>query len=70
MKKFILKIQKKECTDTCPLPLEVIPQTEKTIKRINYNKKTKCAEILYDDKKTSEEDIKKMLRKRGYIIEK
>jgi len=41
MKLIKLRVKKKKCKDTCPIPLELIPNVEKGIKKINYNKKQK-----------------------------
>lgn len=70
MKTIFLMIKEKECTDTiCPLPLELIPNVEKAIKKITYDKKTEKAEIVYDESKISEEGIVNKLNKIGHKVQ-
>lgn len=68
MKKITLKIKEKECKDTCPIPLQLIPNVEEGIEKIDYDKKTEKAEITYDEKKLSEQKIIQKLKKIGYEV--
>ena len=68
MKKVILKVKKEECKDTCPIPLNLIPNIEKDIKKIKYDEKTEVCEVFYDDKVMSEKQIISKLRKIGYEV--
>jgi len=63
-----LRINKKECKDKCPIPLELIPNVEKGFKRIQYDKKTKITPVTYDEGLLSEEDVMNKLRKIGYMV--
>ncbi len=70
MKTIFLTIKEKECTGTiCPLPLDLIPNVEKAIKKITYDKKTEKAEIVYNESKISEEDIINKLNKMGHMVQ-
>ena len=66
MKTLNLKIDKEKCKDTCPIPLDLIPNVEKGINTINYNEKTETAKIKYNEKLLSKDQIISKLKKIGY----
>ncbi len=69
MKTIILSVENPECEgNVCPMPLEILPNVEKDIKKIKYDKKTEQAEITFDEKKVTEQQVRKILTKRGYSI--
>jgi len=55
MKTMKLWIKKEECKNRCPIPLNLIPNVEKGINKINYNEKTKIEKIKYNDKLLSKD---------------
>jgi len=69
MKTIVLSIKKEECADSvCPMPLNVIPNVEKRIKKITYDEKTEQATITFDEKKITEQEVMEKLRKIGYTV--
>lgn len=69
MKTIVLSIKKEECSDSvCPMPLNVIPNVEKRIKKILYDEKTEQATITFDEKKITEQEIREKITKIGYTI--
>ncbi len=69
MKTIKLRVKKKECEDTCPIPITLIPNVEKGIEKINYDDKTKIATIIYNEELLSEKQVINKLRKIGYGME-
>ncbi len=67
MRKIKLKIKKKECAGTCPIPLELIPKVTQGIIKIAYDEENEMAEITYDEKILSKEEVINKLTKIGYI---
>lgn len=63
-----LRIKKKECGDTCPIPLELIPHVEKRIKKIQYDKKTEVAKVIYDGNALSEREVIEKIKDIGYEV--
>lgn len=70
MKTITLKIEKEECKDKCPLPLELIPKTVRGIKKIKYNENGKIAEITYDETIMSKKEVIDNITEIGYKIKK
>jgi len=70
MKIITIKISKEKCKDICPLPLNLIPNVEKGINKINYNEKTKIVKIGYNERLLSKHQIISKLKKIGYGVRK
>ncbi len=68
MKLIRLNVRKEKCKDTCPIPLALITNIEKAIKKVSYNEKKEKAEIAYDENQISEGQIIKKLKAMGYVI--
>ncbi len=68
MKKITLKIKKKKCKSTCPVPLDLIPNIEKGIKKIDYDKKSGIGKIAFDARSLSKKKIVGKLKKIGYEV--
>ncbi len=68
MKEITLKIKKKKCKRTCPVPLDLIPNIEKEIKKIDYDEKSGIGKIMFDEKSLSKKKIIGKLKKIGYEV--
>lgn len=69
MKTIEFRVKKKKCKDICPIPITLIPKVEKGIEKINYDKKTKIATVIYNEKLLSKKQVINKLRKIGYGVE-
>lgn len=69
MKEITLKIKKKKCKGTCPVPLDLVPNIEKGIKKIDYDNKSGIGKIVFDENSLSKGEIIGKLRKIGYGVE-
>ncbi len=63
MKTIRLKIKKEVCKDRCPIPLNLIPNMEKGIVRIDYDKKTEMAKLIYNENLINKRQIIKNWKK-------
>lgn len=68
MKEITLKIKKKKCKSTCPIPLDLIPDIEKGIQKIDYDKNSGIGKITFDEKSLSKKKIIGKLKKIGYEV--
>lgn len=68
MKKMVLKIKNGECEDSCLIPLNSIPNLEKGIKKINYDKKIQLVEVTYDERLLNQRQIIKMLKETDHEV--
>lgn len=68
MKKIKINVVKPKCKEVCPIPLEIIPKFSKGIKNITYDKKSKMAEITYDERIVSKEGVIDKISKIGYEV--
>jgi len=68
MKEITLNIRKKKCKNTCPVPLNLIPNIEKGIKKIEYDKRSGIGKIIYEEKLLTKKFIVEKLKKIGYMV--
>ncbi|GEM_PF-3212116 len=69
MKTIKMAVENPECEgNVCPMPLEILSNVEKDIKKVKYDVKTEQAEITFDEKKVTEQQIRDILSKRGYKV--
>lgn len=67
METITLRIKKEECKDTCPIPLQLLPNVQKGIKKVEYNKKKSLAKITYNPKVLNKKQVIDKLKETGWI---
>lgn len=63
-----LKVKKEECTESCPLPLNVLVGMKKNIKKVEYNEEKGTVVIDFNPQKISKEEVLKTIKKMKYDV--
>ena len=66
--KLQLKVKKEECTDTCPMPLNMLAMMKKEITKVEYDEEKGMAVVEFDEQAISQEDVLDAIKKMRYEV--
>ena len=66
--KLQLKVKKEECTDSCPLPLNVLSGMNEGITKVEYDEEKGTAVVEFDEKAISKEEVLETIKKMRYEV--
>ena len=66
--KLHLKVKKEECTDSCPMPLNLLSAMKKEITKLDYDEEKGTAFVEFDEKEISKEQVLESIKKMRYEV--